>query len=545
MSDSKILSASALMAAGTIVSRLSGYLRTLLLVAALGAFTHADIFNLANTVPNMVYILVAGGVFNAVLVPQLVRSMKNDEDGGAAYANRIITLAGLFLAAVSVVLVLAAPQVMSIFLDSEWDDPAMAAQRESVNSFARYCLPQVFFYGMFVLVGQVLNARGRFGPMMWAPIANNVISVSVLLIYLASFGKASGEELYAGFSPGEEALLGLGSTLGIAVQFGVLIPYLRLAGFRYRPRFDFRHTGLGHTMRLGAWTVLFVLANQIAYTVVARLASSGTIGATDGTGYTVYSSTFLIMMVPHAIVTVSIATALLPTLSQQAADGELRQLGATLSGGLRSAMVLVIPFVMLITVVSRDVANLLFGWGAGAHSANSFAPSMVLFAPGLLFFTVHYFMLRGFYALERTRTAFFVQLVIAGVNIVMAVLLVSQANPSSTAPALAMAYGCSYLAGAAVSYLTLRRALGTLETRVLVRFVVRMGLATTVGTLLAWALNLGLYEVGPDSAKWWSLLRGGLVGVVGLGVSIAAARAMRVTEVTSVLNTLSSRLRRS
>ena len=192
-SDS-LLSSTAVMAAGTIVSRLSGFVRGILLAAALGVTLHADVFNIANTVPNMLYILLAGGVVNAVLVPQLVRAMKNDPDGGEAYTNRIITLAGLFLAVVTVLLVLAAPLLMRLFLGSEYFTPALAAQRESVIDFARYCLPQVFFYGMFVLVGQVLNARGRFGPMMWAPIANNVVAVLVLTTYLVVYGPAVGPE---------------------------------------------------------------------------------------------------------------------------------------------------------------------------------------------------------------------------------------------------------------------------------------------------------------------------------------------------------------
>ena len=146
-------------------------------------------FNIANTIPNMLYILLAGGVFNAVLVPQLVRAMKYDADGGTAYTSRVITLAGLFLAGVTAILVLAAPLLMQLFLSSAYSSPELAAHRESAIDFARYCLPQIFFYGMFVLVGQVLNSRGTFGPMMWAPIANNVISVAVLGAYLAIYGR--------------------------------------------------------------------------------------------------------------------------------------------------------------------------------------------------------------------------------------------------------------------------------------------------------------------------------------------------------------------
>ena len=185
------------MAAGTVVSRLSGFVRSALLVGALGSYLHADLFNIANTVPNMLYILLAGGVFNAVLVPQLVRAMKNDADGGDAYTNRIITLAGLFLAGVTAVMVIAAPWLMRVFISGDFFEPELDSQRESIIDFARFCLPQVFFYGMFVLVGQVLNARGRFGPMMWAPIANNVISVAVLVVYLLVFGPAQDQDTSA------------------------------------------------------------------------------------------------------------------------------------------------------------------------------------------------------------------------------------------------------------------------------------------------------------------------------------------------------------
>ena len=419
------------MAAGTVVSRLSGFVRSALLVAALGNVLHADLFNIGNTVPNMLYILVAGGIFNAVLVPQLVRAMRNDADGGEAYTNRVVTAAVLFLALVTLLLVLAAPWVMSLYLDPSFDDPALAAQRESVIDFARYCLPQVFFYGMFVLVGQILNSRGRFGPMMWAPIANNVIAVVVLVVYLVVFGPATEAEQTAGFTSGQEALLGLGSTFGIVAQLLILLPFLRSAGFTFRPRFDLRDTGLGHTLRLGVWTVLFVVVNQIAYTVVVRLASGGTAAAVDGgtgTGYTVYAQSFLIVMVPHSVITVSLATAILPRLSDRANVGDLAGLARTLGMSLRSALAVVLPFALLLPVIAPDIAHVVWGWGAGRDEFELFAPTLSLFGIGLLFFTVHYLTLRGFYALERTRTVFWIQCVIATTNVAAAVVLVSLAT---------------------------------------------------------------------------------------------------------------------
>jgi putative peptidoglycan lipid II flippase len=541
VSDTRLLSATAVMAAGTILSRFSGLFRTLLIVAALGQALHADIFTIANTIPNAVYILVAGGVFNAVLVPQLVRSMKNDPDGGDAYAARIITLSAIFLAVVTVLLVLAAPWLVRIYLSDDYYRPDRAAQLDSAIAFTRYCLPQVFFYGMFVLVGQVLNARQRFGPMMWAPIANNLVAIAVLGGYLLVWGTPSAAEQVGPYSDAQELVLGLGSTLGIVVQFLILVPYLRRAGFSYRPRFDFRGTGLGHTLRLGVWTVLFVVVNQIAYLVVTRLASSGTVNG-GGTGNTVYSSSFLIMMVPHAIITVSLTTAILPRLSGYATDARLRDMGHTLGSTLRTALVVVLPFAALVPVLAPDVAGVLFSSGAGDPGA--FAPTLAVFGPALVFFTVHYMMLRGFYALEQTRLVFFIQCAISGTNIVVALLLVGRATPDQTAPALVLAWLTSYVVGSAISYTILRRTLGGLDSPALVRFVVRMVLACAGATLAAWAVEQALAGLGEEPGIALSLLRGGLAGLAGALVLLGAARLMRIREVTSLVDSVAARVRR-
>lgn len=575
--DASILSASAVMAAGTVVSRISGFVRNALLAAALGTALHADVFTIANTIPNMLYILLAGGVFNAVLVPQLVRAQKFDPDGGVGYTNRVITLAAVFLAGVSAVLVILAPALMRLFLDGSFFTPELSAQRESVIDFARYCVPQVFFYGMFVLVGQVLNARGSFGPMMWAPIANNVISVAVLGCYLWSFGPvhdlcrpggvtdpvvlAGPGSTVGGYTSGQELLLGLGSTLGIAVQLLILVPFLRRAGFSFRPRFDFRDTGLGHTLRLGTWTVLFVVVNQIAYTVVVKIASSGTAEAFadvcgtrhDGTGYTIYSTAFLLVMVPHSIATVSLATAMLPRLSAYAAESDLPGVARSVASTLRTAYALIIPFALLLPLISLDLSNLMIGYGAARPSVPDFAVCLALFAPGLVFFTTHYLMLRGFYALERTRTVFWVQCVIALTNIGLAVALTADVSPAGTAPALAVAYGGAYLVGAAGSYLLLRHVLRGLETAVLVRFLVRLLIAAGIAAGVAWATKYGMQQVwespsGPaattGAGKARALAMLALTGLVDVLAYLAVARALRITEVTSVMSVLTRRVRR-
>ena len=541
--DSGVLASSAVMAAGTLVSRLSGFVRSALLAAALGLGLHADIFTIANTIPNMLYILLAGGVFNAVLVPQLVRAMRSDDDGGEAYTNRVMTLAALFLGAVTIALVLLAPQVMSLYLDSRYDDPDRAEHLASAIAFARYCLPQVFFYGMFVLVGQILNSRGRFGPMMWAPIANNVIAVATLVIYLVMFGPADAAEQVGPFSGRQELLLGLGSTLGIAAQLIILVPYLKRAGFTFRPRLDFRGVGLGHTMRLGVWTVLFVIVNQIAYTVVVRLASGGVADGGDGTGYSVYSATFLIVMVPHSIITVSLATAILPRLSRRAADGDLQGLAVSLTSSLRAALAVVVPFAALLPLVATDMANVIWGHGAAAEKFGFYAPSLALFGPGLVMFTVHYLMLRGFYSLELTRTVFFIQCGVALTNIVGALVLVGGASKQETSPALVIAYFTSYAVGAALSFAVLSSRLGGLDGRRLLRFVVRLVLVAAGSTAVAAAVAFGLGALWGAQPHWsLALVRGSVVAGVDLLVFVLLARAFRLREVTSVIGTVTRKL---
>jgi len=365
------------------------------------------------------------------------------------------------------------------------------------------------------------------------------------------------DALCTAYTPAQEAWLGLGSTLGIAVQLLVLVPFLRAAGFHYRPRFDFRGTGLGHTLRLGLWTVLFVVVNQVAYAVVVNLASGGTAqslgtcasgaGAVDGTGYTVYAQTFLIVMVPHAVVTVSLATAMLPLLSSQGSTGDLRGLGASLARVLRTALAVIVPFAVLLPIVAPDLAVILWDWGAASSTYSLFILSLSLFGVGVVFFTIHYLVLRGFYALERTRTVFFIQCAVAATNIVVAVVLVRATDAEHTAPALVLAYTASYVVGSAVSYLVLRRSLakggGGLATPTTVRFLVRLLVATGIAGFASW----GMATVLPghdDPSHLLALLRLVLVGGANVLVFLVLARLMRLTEVNEVIDTVTRRLRR-
>lgn len=531
-----VLSSSAVMAAGTVVSRISGFVRSALLAAAIGSKLHADVFNLPNTVPNMLYILVAGGVFNAVLVPQLVRAMREHLDEGISYIDRVVTLAAAFLFGVSVLLVLAAPWLMRLYMHSS---EFSAADISSAVAFARWCLPQIFFYGMFVLIGQILNARGRFGPMMWAPIANNVISIAVLAMYLHVYGHANA----GGYTTGEEVLLGLGSTLGIAAQFVLLLPPLRAAGYRWTPRWDWRGTGLGHTMRLGVWTVLFVVANQVAYQVVAYLAIGGAARSRNAGGYTVYSFSFLVTQVPHAIITVSLATAVLPRLAAAAAVGDLGGLAAGVGGTLRSALAVVVPAACLLALLAIDVARILFAYGASANSAHLYAGPLTLFAPGMVFFTIHYVVLRGFYAVERNRTVFYIQCAVAATNILAALVLVHLVSPTHVADALVAAYGLSYVVGAMVSSSVLRSVIGGPRLMEMAGFFLRLAIVTGVAVAWAATFHAALVTYDHSPGRVVTLIEVAAVSTVFGCVLLVGAKLLRLTELTTVMAQLGRRLR--
>jgi putative peptidoglycan lipid II flippase len=546
-SSTSILTSSGVMAAGTLVSRVTGFVRAGMLAAAIGVSLHAEVFNVANTIPNSLYILVAGGVFNTVLVPQLVRAIRSDADGGDAYANRIVTLGALVLAGVTAILVLLAPQLLRLMVDSSFfTDPALSAEHESLIDFARWCLPQIFFYGMFVLIGQILNARGRFGPMMWAPIANNIISIAVIATYLFLYAD---EPATGGYTTAQEVLLGLGSTIGIAVQSLILVPYLRASGFRLRPRFDLVHTGLSHTLKLGMWTVGFVIVNQLAFYVMVHRATAGTAqvasGVSDASGFTVYANAFLLTQVPHAIVTVSLATATMPLVSRLAADGLLGQVATEMAQTLRLVLSVIAPFAAALLVLGPALATVMFSWGQAAGDTETLGWTLIAFAPGMLMFSVHYVVLRGFYAVEDTRTPFFIQCIIAAVNITLAITLTMAVSAKFVAPALAIAYGASYSVGALVSIGVLSRRLGGLAGRNLLAFVGRVAAAALPAAALSWLTILALEAAGLEvERKTDSVALLGAGGLVGIAAYLVLARIFHIEEIRRMVALVVSRTKR-
>ena len=533
------------MALGTIVSRLTGFVRALLIIAAIGTSLNADVFNNANSIPTALYILVAGGIFNVVLVPQLVRAMRYDEDGGDAYANRVITLGIVVLATATVILIAIVPLLIRVVFATSFFAPELQPARESAYLLMVVCMPQVFFYGVFVLVGQVLNARKWFGPMMWAPILNNVVACTVLVVFLAIYGSTNGT---GGFTMDQGLLLGLGSTLGIVLQTAVLLPYLRKAGFHYRPRFDFRGVGLGHTLRLGAWTFLFIVANQIAFIVILKIGTRATTEAAleggRGAGSAVYEFGFLISQVPHAIITVSLATAIMPTLSALAAEKQWSAVQDEISRTLRIALSVIAPIAVAVACLGQSAATVTTSYGQMSGNTELIGHTIMAFAPAMVFFTVQYLMLRGFYAAENTRTPFFIQVVIAATNIGFALLLTSLVGTELVSAMLALSYGAAYLIGSSLSVLLLSRTTGPVFDRRVLIFLPKLVLACALaaGAMLAVMWGLDSQDFGTGSAKgaWMTLATAGPVGAV---TYLVAARLVGLREIGSVIDTVVRRRR--
>jgi putative peptidoglycan lipid II flippase len=534
---SALVSASALMAAGTLVSRLLGFGRLMLLVYLFGNATRqADMFTVANTVPNSMYILLAGGVLNTVLVPQIVRAVRSDADGGEAYTNRIMTAGLLALAGITAVLTLAVPAVVWLYTSASWRAPGVARQYDSMVMLAYYCMPQIFFYGVHVLAGQVLNARDRFGPMMWAPIANNVVSIAVLGLFAVVFGRG---DTAGPFTSREELLLGLGSTLGIAVQAAVLLPFLRRAGYHYRARFDFRGVGLGQTLRLAKWTLGFVLVTQLALVVISKLATGATASGVGG-GITAYYNAYALWILPHSLITVSLATAMLPAASRMAAAGNLDGVAAETVRAVRLALTVLLPASVAFGVLGLPLAQVVFGFGSGARDAPYVGWALMAFALGLAPFTVQYLCLRAFYALEDTRTPFFLQIAISGVNVVLGLTAVALVErPTLVAAALALAYSLSYLVGVLLSLSQLKRRLPTLDTFGLVRHCVRLLAAVTPAALAAVA-STWLLGREVDSRLGRALVLA-LAGLIAVLVFLLLARLMGIAEINALLSTVRRR----
>ncbi|SCL22664.1 putative peptidoglycan lipid II flippase [Micromonospora nigra] len=525
---------SAVMALGSLVSRGTGFLRVLAITAALGSAV-GDAYTTAQILPQMVYEFLLGGILTSVLIPVLVRRRKFDADGGQAYTQRLLTLAVLALGAAAVLAVAMAPVLTWLYASDQSSDNYQSL----VTSLARLMLPTIFFAGLSALISAVLNTRGHFAAPMWAPILNNIVVIATAGLFIAIFGA---DLLEPGeMTTGQILLIGGGTLLGVAVQAVGLLPALRKVGFRWRFRFDFRSLGLGELGRLGAWMFCYVAVSQIGLIVVFNLLSR-TSG--QGAGALIYNNVFLLLMMAHGIIAVSIITALMPRMSAAAADGRYADLAADLSRGTRTVSAVLAPIAVCYAVLATPIAFTLFRWGAfTAEDARATAPVLFFAALALVPFAVSQLFTFAFYALPDTRTPALVNIPVVALRALVQIALFAVFATSFVAAGMMIGNAVSYLAAAIASAWLLRPRVGRIGLGAILRTVGRVAVAA-LGAALAGLLVVTLLPGDDTPTRLQAIVQlvvgGGVIGGVYLGL----ATVLRISEITEVVGMVRRRLGR-
>ena len=510
---------------GTILSRLTGFIRNLLLVAVLGTGILGDAYNVANTTPNILYNLLIGGALSAVFVPQIVKSFR-DADGGSAYVSRLISLLTSALVIITATAMIVAPLFITLYAPS-----FSGRSRDVTIAFALYCLPQILFYGLFGVLGQVANAKEKFGPMMWAPIANNVVVIALFSYFLSVTDEISLQTI----TDGQVRLLGIGTTLGIVVQALILIPTIASSGLALRFRTDWRGVGLDKAIRLASWMFLFVLISQLGFLVTVNLATRAAVaaeaaGVSYGVGYTPYANAYLILLLPHSIVTISIVTALLPKLSNFAIDQKLDEVKNLLTTAMRYVGIITVPASFFFLLFGERVTEAIF-FGISEDSAIYIGRLLSAMALGLIPLSINLVLIRGLNAFDNTKSQVLSNIVINVVAVALSITAYINMEPRSVTLGLALAFTVSYWSGIVASYLLLKRYTGSLNIASITLFYFKVALASAISVLvvafIADQLNLD----------------GNFVDLAGVLIAtsllyILVARAMKIAEVGQTIKVL-------
>ncbi|MFI2662041.1 murein biosynthesis integral membrane protein MurJ [Micromonospora carbonacea] len=527
---------SAVMAIGSLVSRGTGFLRTLALTAALGGALVGDAYTTAQILPGMVYEFLLGGILTSVLIPVLVRRRKADADQGQAYSQRLLTLAVLTLAAAALLAVLGASLLTSLYAS----DKSSGAYQELVTDLSYLMLPMIFFTGLSALISAVLNTRGHFAAPMWAPILNNLVVIGTVGLYIAIFGAEIVEPEQ--MTTGRILLIGGGTLLGVAIQAAGLLPALRKVGFRWRLRFDFRALGLGELGRLGAWMFCYVAVSQIGLIVLFNLLNRA--GRENAAGPLIYNNVFLLLMMAHGIIAVSIITALMPRMSAAAADGRYADLAADLSRGTRTVTAVLAPIAVCYAVLAGPLSVTLFRYGAFSDE-NATATSLVLLVAALALvpFAVSQLFTFAFYALPDTRTPALINIPVVALRIGVQIGLFAAFSATFAAAGMMIGNAVSYLAAAVFSALLLRPRVGRIGLGGILRTLGKVVVAA-LGAALVGLLVVNLLP-GGDTLSWpQAVFRLVLGGAVIVGTYLGLAMVLRIGEITEVVGMVRRRLGR-
>lgn len=522
-----VAGAGAVMLAGTFTSRILGMVKApLLLGAVIGANTGvADAFSVANRLPNTIYLLLVGGVLNAILVPQVVRAIKQDADGGQSYINRLLTLGMAALAVLTLVLTFASPVLVRVYggtLPAEWYDLAV--------TFGYWCIPQIFFYGTYALIGQVLNAKNVFGPYTWAPALNNVVAIAGLGVYFAVYGGTALEDATDASVWGlsRTALLAGAATAGVAAQALILIVPLVRSGFRYRVQWGLK--GMGGASRMALWAFAAMAMGQLAFIITSRAAAHAR-RAADGdlgvAGNAAYDYSYLIYSLPTSLVTVSLVTALFTRMSAHAADRNLTAVRGDLSQGLRVIGVFTVLATAGLMVLSEPLVGVIAAT-VSYPETQAIARIVVAMGAGLTAVGIFVMCQRTFFAFEDAKGIFRLQLLPTGV-IAAGSTLAFWLPPAWTVLGIGVAMAISNWLGAVLAFLGLRRHLRRLDGARILRTHLRLTLAVVPAALTGWAL-LTLWGTGPEVGLLGSLARLVVIGTVITAIYLLLARLMRVEE---------------
>jgi putative peptidoglycan lipid II flippase len=481
----RLVRSSAVVGLGTALSRATGFLRVSAL-AALGFARLTDVYNIANATPMIVYELLLGGILTATLVPLFVEHIERDDPRAS---NAITTVALVLLAAATVLGIVLAPWIIDVFM-LRLEGPGRAAQQELATDLLRWFMPQIFFFGVTALATAMLNARRRFAAAAFAPVLNNVVVICVLLA-LPRVATEPPTVASVLADPALVVLLGLGTTCGIVAMALILLPALRAAGARFHWVWEWRHPAVRKLARLSGWTIGYVATNQIAFWVVLFLAYGHSGDAS------IYLAAFIFFQLPHGLFAVSIMTALAPELASRASRGDIDGLRDHFALGFRLMTLVVLPAAAILAVLARPIINALLDYGNfSAADGAATAETLAAFALGLFSFSAYLFTLRGFYAMQDTRTPFLLNCLENGLNIVLAIAL----YPALGVQGLALAWSVAYVVAMVAAMVAMRRRLGRLEGRRLADTFGRVLAGSAVLAVLAWLVAQAVGYATPGQA---------------------------------------------
>ncbi|MDP9842098.1 putative peptidoglycan lipid II flippase [Streptosporangium lutulentum] len=505
------------MATATLVSRVTGFVRVLTLVAALGLGTRLlDAYTVANVTPNSIYELVMGGALASVIVPLLIRTAADENTDDELFAQRLLSLIVYALAVVVIVTIIAAPLLMDLYASGFTPE-----QRRTAIVFTRFFLPQILFYGVSAALAAILNARDRFVSPMWAPVANNLVVITTALVFVVIGGTGRLETL----TQAQTLLLSIGTSAGVAVQMLVLIVAGRRAGFRVRLRADPRGIGIRRIGVMAGWTVLSVIAAQAVFVVITDLASQAGPGAVS-----VYSNAYTLFQLPYAVIAVTIITGVLPMMSRSAAGRDFPRVTADLSRSLRLSSTVLVPVAAGLVVLGPQLATVLFAHGNASPEAARLTGS-VLAAYGLALvpFAGYQIMLRVFYAFGDTRTPALISTGVSAVTIATCLVAARLTPGPDLVIAIAGCTALAYATGLVVTAAVLRRRIGLLDGHRLLDAHARMLVAATVAGLTA-AVTVRSLQSAVGTAWTGSAVTVLLAAAAGAGLYALGARGLRIAE---------------